>query len=99
MIDRIDALLNRLKATVPDRDLNRVESAVWSRIESEKRGDLFGGKTLQIQIFVTCGALLVGLVIAQFVGEMPMPVPLNSEIVVLSDDGAVAPSVLLEGGI
>jgi hypothetical protein len=27
-----------------------------------------------------------------------MPAPLNSEIVVLSDDSAVAPSVLLEGG-
>ena len=27
-----------------------------------------------------------------------MPMPLNSELVVLSDDSALAPSVLLEGG-
>jgi hypothetical protein len=41
---------------------------------------------------------LLGVFIAQLAGVPMMPAPLNSEIVVLSDDSAVAPSVLLEGG-
>ena len=99
MTDRVDALLSQLRASTPDRDLSRLESAVWRRIEGEKKADLFGGKLLQVQIFVTCGALLVGLFIAQFAGEIPMPMPLSSELIVLSDDSVMAPSVLLEGGI
>jgi hypothetical protein len=43
--------------------------------------------------------LLLGLLVAQFAGSDLMPRPLNSEIVVLSDDGQLAPSVRLEGGI
>ena len=99
MPDRIDALLNRLKAAPSDRDLSRLEAAVWGRIQRDSRADIFGGRTLQVQLAVTCGALLVGLAIAQLAGYGPMPRPLNSELVVLSDDSAMAPSVRLEGGI
>jgi hypothetical protein len=99
MTDRIDALLSRLKSAPPDHDLNRLEAAVWSRIDGQSRGDLFGGRTLQVQFAVSCAALLLGLAIARFSGYDFMPMPLNSELVVLSDDSAMAPSVRLEGGI
>jgi hypothetical protein len=99
MTDRIDALLNRLKSAPLDRDLSRLESQVWGRIDGNRAADLFGGRTLQVQLAVSCGALLLGLAIAQVAGYGPMPRPLNSEMVVLSDDSAMAPSVRLEGGI
>jgi hypothetical protein len=97
MSDRIDALLNRLKAAPADHDLSRLEAAVWSRIDRRSRADVFGG--FQVQLAVSCGALLLGLAIAHFTGYGFMPEPLNSELVVLSDDSAMAPSVRLEGGI
>jgi hypothetical protein len=99
MTDRIDALLSRLKAAPLDRDLSRLESQVWERIDGKKGADLFGGRAFQVQLAVSCGALLLGLAIAHVAGYGPMPQPLNSEMVVLSDDSAMAPSVRLEGGI
>jgi hypothetical protein len=98
MPDRIDELLGRLRAAPTDERLDRLESAVWSRIERQGRSDVFGGRTFVVQLAVTCGSLLLGVFIAQLAGVPMMPAPLNSEIVVLSDDSAVAPSVLLEGG-
>ena len=97
MAERIDHLLDRLKATPRDHDLDRLESAVWARLDAAQR-DGFGGKTLQVQLAVTCGALLLGLAVAQFTGIQAMTMPVFSETVVLSDDSALAPSVLLEGG-
>ena len=99
MSGHIDFLLHRLKAAPVDRDLSRVESDVWRRIDAKRGADMFGGHTLQVQLAVTCAALFVGLAIAQLAGYGPMPRPLNSELVVLSDDSAMAPSVRLEGGI
>jgi hypothetical protein len=99
MADHMDSLLQRLKSAPLDRDLSRVESEVWRRIDSGKRSDIFGGHTLQVQVAVSGAALVVGLAIAQLAGYDPMPRPLNSELVVLSDDSAMAPSVRLEGGI
>ncbi|HEX3487271.1 MAG TPA: hypothetical protein VHT51_19600 [Micropepsaceae bacterium] len=98
MTERIDALLNRLKAAPLDRDLARLEADVWTRIDGARRPDFFGRHAFQVQLAVSCGALLLGLAIAQFTGYSPMP-RLNSEMVVLSDDSAMAPSVRLEGGI
>ncbi len=98
MSNRLDDLLNRLKEAGEHRDLSLLEAAVWSRIDRQK-ADVFGGRAFEVQILVTCGALLMGLMVARFLAEMPMPMPLNSELVVLSDDSQVAPSVLLEGGI
>ena len=98
MTDRIDRLLNRLKSAPVDGDLGRLESEVSARIDRESRGDIFGGRPLQFQLAIVCGAMLLGLAIAQLTGYGPMPRPLSSELVVLSDDGAMAPSVRLEGG-
>jgi hypothetical protein len=97
MTERINKLLDGLAARGPDRDLSRLESAVWERID--RRRDAFGGRALPIQIAATCGALLMGLAIAQMAGSAIMPQPLSSELIVLSDDSAMAPSVRLEGGI
>lgn len=96
MTHKVDQMLGQLKALPRDHELDRLESAVFSRIEAQ--GDGLSGKTLQVQIAVTCGALLLGLAVAQFTGIETMAMPLHSETVVLSDDSSFAPSVLLEGG-
>lgn len=98
MADNIDFLLHRLKIARIDRDLSRLEADVRRRIAT-KRGDAFAAPAWQVQLAVSCAALFVGLAIAQLAGYVPMPHPLNSELVVLSDDSAMAPSVRLEGGI
>jgi len=97
MNDRITELLESLAARGADRDLSRLEGAVWQRIG--QRRDAFGGRALSIQIAATCGALLMGLAIARMAESAIMPMPLSSELIVLSDDSAMAPSVRLEGGI
>ena len=99
MTDRVDTLLQQLKAAPPDRDLSRLETDVWRRIDARKGSDIFGGHALRVQLAVSCAALVVGLAMAQLTGYGPMPRPLSSEMVVLSDDSAMAPSVRLEGGI
>jgi hypothetical protein len=96
MTHNVDHMLERLKALPRDHDLDRLESAVFSRIEAQK--DAFAGRTLQVQLAVTCGALLLGLAVAQLTGIETMTMPLHSETIVLSDDSSFAPSVLLEGG-
>jgi hypothetical protein len=99
MTEKIDRLLRKLQANPSDRRLDRLEADVWSRIDAGK-ADIFGGKAWQVQLLVTCGAMLLGVFIAQWSGGMSlMPEPLRSEIVVLSDDSSVAPSVILEGGL
>ncbi len=99
MTERLVALLNRLKSAPADHDLARLEASVLNRIGRQSRGDVFGGRTLQVQFAVSCGALLLGLAVAELAGSGLMPRPLNSELIVLSDDSAMAPSVRLEGGI
>ena len=96
MTHNVDQMLGRLKALPRDHELDRLESAVFARIEAQK--DAFAGRTLQVQLAVTCGALLLGLAVAQFAGIETMAMPLHSETIVLSDDSSFAPSVLLEGG-
>lgn len=96
MTHNVDQMLGQLKALPRDHELDRLESAVFARIEAQR--DAFAGRTLQIQLAVTCGALLLGLAIAQFASIETMAMPLYSETVVLSDDSSFAPSVLLEGG-
>jgi len=98
MNDNLDRAFHRLRAVPVGRNLGRLEADVWAKVDRRKRQDLFGGRTLQIQLAVSCAALLLGILVARYAGMSFMPMPLNSELVVLSDDGALAPSVLLEGG-
>jgi hypothetical protein len=53
---------------------------------------------VSFQLAVVCLALFLGLAVAGIREYSGMPQRLNSEIIVLSDDGALAPSVLLGGG-
>ena len=99
MTGRLDMLLNRLAERPLDRDLSRLDSAVWARIDAARQSDLSGRRALTVQIAAACGALLLGLAISHFAGFSPMPRELSSELVVLSDDAQLAPSVRLEGGI
>lgn len=96
MTHRVDEMLGRLKALPRDHELDRLESAVFAKIDAQSDG--FAGRGLQVQLAVTCGALLLGLAVAQFAGTEMMAMPLHSETIVLSDDSSFAPSVLLEGG-
>jgi hypothetical protein len=97
MTDPVETGLNRLRiAARSDCDLGGLETAVWDRVEARARSDIFRGKTLQIQLAVTCAALIVGLLMAEFVdSRAPM---FQSETAVLSDDSGLAPSVRLAGG-
>jgi hypothetical protein len=96
MTHRVDEMLGRLKALPRDHELDRLESAVFAKIDAQSDG--FAGRPLQVQLAVTCGALLLGLAVAQFASLETMAMPLHSETIVLSDDSSFAPSVLLEGG-
>ena len=99
MDERIDHGLQRLRAAAPTARLDRLEADVWQRVEANTRRDVFGGRLVQVQLLVTCAALLLGVAIAHRAGSNLMPHPLYSEVVVLSDDSAMAPSVRLEGGL
>jgi len=99
MDGRIDHGLRRLREAAPTPRLERLEADVWSRIDASGRLDPFGGRSLQVQLLATCAALLLGVAIAQWASTNLMPRSLDSELVVLSDDSAMAPSVRLEGGL
>jgi len=97
MSSDIDLVLKRLKSAPLDHDLSGVELAVLRRIVNQ-RPELSPAASLKVQLAVVCGALILGLAVAQFSRLNIMPLPLSSEMVVLSDDSALAPSVRLEGG-
>ena len=97
MPNSLDSLLGELRSRASDGELSGLEDAVSRKIAQEVLRRL-PGSDLRFQIAVVCVALFLGLAVAQFSGYSAMPQRLNSEIVVLSDDGALAPSVRLGGG-
>lgn len=97
MPNSVDDLLGELRSRAFDGELSGLEEAVLRKIAHEALRKL-PGSDLRFQIAVVCVALFLGLAVAQFSGYSEMPQRLNSEIVVLSDDGALAPSVKLGGG-
>ena len=98
MTDRLDDMFRKLRAVFPDGRLDNLEDAVWARIDRRNRADAFSGRTLQVQLGVSCCALVLGALVAHWAGASIMPAPPSSETVVLSDDSTMAPSVRLEGG-
>lgn len=98
MSEGIDKGLKLLRAQGLDRQLDGLERDVRLRIEARK-AEAMAGPAWPVQLAVTCGALLIGVFVAQLSGVSVMPEPLSSEVIVLSDDSAIAPSVILEGGI
>lgn len=99
MTGQIDKGLSLLRNQCAEYRLDGLEREVRRRIEAGK-AEAAGGQTWPMQLAVTCGSLLIGVFVAQLAGVSVMPEPPpSSEIVVLSDDSAIAPSVILEGGI
>ncbi len=94
-MDPVDFGLARLRQAKLDRDLDGVETAILGRFE-QNGIDVFRGRGFQVQLAVSCGALLIGLAVAQAMGGSQPSV--RSETVVLSDDSRLAPSISLEGG-
>ncbi len=95
MANDIDSLLDGLRAAPSDVALDGLEGDVFERIAERRRS---AGSGLGVQV----GAALAALAIGVAVGEMRVahaPVgPGASEMALLSEDGALAPSVRLGGG-
>lgn len=96
MPNDLDFLLKELKSAPLDHDLSGLEIAVRRRLKNRRAEPSVG--SVRIQMAVVCGALILGLAVAQISRLSIMPAPLSSEMVVLSDDSLLAPSVRLEGG-
>lgn len=92
----LDFLLDRLAEAPPDRDLTGLEAAVSRRMAQQKTAASAGGLTIQMAVVGV--ALLLGLIVARVGDLTAMRSSPSSEMVVLSDDSALAPSVKLEGG-
>ena len=97
MSTHLDHLLGQLRSRSDGDELRGLESAVLTRIAREQtsRAPAAGFK---FQLAVVCTALVLGLAIAELKAVSTLPERVNSEIVVLSDDGGLAPSVRLGGG-
>lgn len=93
----LDNGLSRLRHARADRSLDGLEAAVLAKMAAaDRQADVFRGHGLQVQLAVSCCALLIGLAMAQFMAGGGATV--RSETVVLSDDSGLAPSISLEGG-
>lgn len=88
----LDDLLSALRAREGDASLNRLEGDVWSRIDRQRSERITGG--MGLQAIVAAAALVVGVM----VGVSAERGPSVSEMVVLSEDAGLAPSVVIEGG-
>ena len=97
-MSNLDHLLGELRSRGCDADLSGLETAVSGKIAREQALRTAPDPGLKLQLAVVCLALFLGLAVAQISGYGVMAQRLNSEIVVLSDDGALAPSVKLGGG-
>jgi hypothetical protein len=98
MSSHVDELLGELRSRACDRELSGLEEAVSRKIARAQALRAQPGSGLGFQIAVVCVALFLGLAVAEVSGYSAIPQRLNSEIVVLSDDGTLAPSVRLGGG-
>ena len=96
MSSELDGLLEQLRLRASDADLSGLETAISRRIAGERASSSQPG--LKFQLAVVCTAFVLGMVVAEIRGSSAMPKRLNSELIVLSDDGAFAPSVRLGGG-
>lgn len=94
MANTIDDLLMGLRDAAPDRRLDQLEPAVWSRIDRLRANRAPAG-SLRMQFAVAAGALVIGLAVGQ---AAVRPAPAPSEAVLMPDDAMLAPSIRLEGG-
>jgi hypothetical protein len=91
----LDNLLGALKASSTEASLDGLEAGVWARVEAARRAQAAGAGGLRMQLAVAAAALLVGAVVGGVTAERR---PVRSEMVVLSEDAGLAPSVAVEGG-
>jgi hypothetical protein len=95
MAKDLDHLLGALRAAPIDAPLDGVESGVWARVEERRRAQAQAGGGLRMQLAVAVAALAMGAVVGGVAAEKR---PTRSEMVVLSEDAGLAPSVAIEGG-
>jgi hypothetical protein len=98
MAKDLDELLSALKVAPVhasgESSLDGLEAGVWAKVE-ERRGQAMGGSSLRTQLAVAALALVMGAVVGGVAGDRK---PVRSEMVVLSEDAGLAPSVAIEGG-
>ena len=92
--DNLDDLLGALRQRPLEASLEGLESSVWARVEQTRRAQANGGG-LQVQLAVAVIALVMGAVLGGVTADRS---PVRSEMVVLSEDARLAPSVAVEGG-
>lgn len=95
MAQNLDALLGTLRASSLDVRLDGLEADVWTRVEADRRARALGDGGLRTQVAVALAALLVGAVVG---GASVERRPARNEMVVLSEDAGLTPSVAIEGG-
>lgn len=91
----LDDLLGALKTSPMEAALDGLEAGVWSRVEDVRRAQAAGAGGVRVQLAVAVAALLVGAVVGGVTAEHR---PTRSEMVLLSEDASLAPSVAVEGG-
>lgn len=95
MAKDLDDLLGALKAAPMDASLDTLESGVWARVDERRRAQSQTNGGLRTQLAVAVAALLMGAVVGGVAAERK---PARSEMVVLSEDAGLTPSVAIEGG-
>jgi len=94
MAKELDDLLGALRARPVDAALDGMEAGVWARVEEVRRDQAAAGG-LRVQLAAAVVALVMGALVG---GVMVQREPVRSEMVVLSEDAVLAPSVAVEGG-
>jgi hypothetical protein len=95
MAKDLDDLLGALSVAPVDGALDDLESGVWARVEQARRAQAMAGGGMKMQLAVAVAALAMGAVVGGVSAERR---PARSEMVVLSEDAGLAPSVAIEGG-
>jgi hypothetical protein len=91
--DQLDDLLGALRDRPLEASLDGLEAGVWARVDEARRAQATGGVRVQV------AAALIALVLGAVVGHANADRrPVRSEMVVLSEDAGLAPSVAVEGG-
>jgi hypothetical protein len=91
----LDDLLGALKASPADGGLDGLEAGVWARVEDQRRAQAVSGGGIRMQLAVAVAALAIGAVVGGVTADRR---PARSEMVLLSEDAGLAPSVAVEGG-
>ena len=88
-----DERLRRLAVSPPDRDLDLLEPAVWSRVSARRAERAEAAAVRPFAAAGVAGALVLGLV----AGGLELDSSASSELAVFSPHAALAPSTLLGG--